>query len=217
MQIDLKDGCAIAAEWVKIVGGLIAFAVGLRQYTLAQRWKRREFIAEQIKNFETNEKIHAALTMLDWTGRPILLRSNKTGQVAPRLVDEQLLTTALLPRSPAQGFTDTQASIRDCFDGLLDVLVRLQTFLKSELISQEELEPYIDYWIKKIVGKPNPQHEKRFYILLHQYIDVYGFAKARTLIESYGYDISWPPHEVKKALDQTLAESERCRQSTIEQ
>jgi hypothetical protein len=45
--------------------------VGLYQYVKAQRWKRREFIAAQIKDFEADKKIQLAMTMLDWNERTL--------------------------------------------------------------------------------------------------------------------------------------------------
>jgi len=38
-------------DWIeiaKILGALLAFAVGLRQYREAQRWKRVEFVASEM-------------------------------------------------------------------------------------------------------------------------------------------------------------------------
>ena len=41
----------LATEWLKIVGAFLVFIAGLWQYTKAQKWKRREFIAAQVKEF----------------------------------------------------------------------------------------------------------------------------------------------------------------------
>jgi hypothetical protein len=212
-QPDLADKAT--TEWVKIVGGLLAFAVGLQRYTVAQRWKRREFIAQQIRDFEADMKIEAVLTMLDWTDRPIQVRSNKSGRMLNLVVNERLLQISLLPCSPQFGFTDEEAAIRDCFDRFLDALVRLEAFVKSKLISQKELKPYVSYWVKKIVGREKPQHEERFYILLHRYIDIYEFSGARRLIENYAKMPTWSIQVIDAAIANTLADAKTYRQEQI--
>jgi hypothetical protein len=194
---ELSDVCS---EWAKIVGAAIAFLIGLKQYIIAQKWKRGEFVASQIKDFEADPKIQAALTMLDWTDRPVLLLSNKTGVTSPEIVHEHTLQLALLPHSPVDGFSDTQASIRDCFDRMLDTLVRLETFVTSDLISANELYPYIEYWVKLIAGKPKQQHQPEFYVILHHYMAQYGFLGAQKLIEGYGFDISVKDDALNQAL-----------------
>jgi hypothetical protein len=210
MSPEVKANWDVAAEFVKIIGAIIAFALSLSQYVRAQRWKRREFIAAQIRDFDSDEKIQAALRMLDWTGRRVFLRSDETGNIVPTIVDEYTLSAALLSHSSVSGFTATQASIRDCFDQILDALGRLETFVYSELITKEELLPYIEYWVQKIAGKPKPQHSEDFYILLHHYMRTYGFERARLLLKSYGCDIDVQADRLVQAEERIiLAASER--------
>ena len=147
--------------------------------------------------------------MLDWSGRPVLLRSNKTGTLSPKMVSEATLTRALLSFSPPGGFTDTEASIRDCFDRFLDGLSRLQTFLEARLIYEEELKNYIEYWISKTTYSDKPQHGEEFYVLLHMYVDEFGFKLAGRLMESYGVILGVSPAKkeaVLRALRQQLEE-----------
>jgi hypothetical protein len=186
-------------DWVKIAGALIAFFIGLSQYRKAQRWKRREFIAAQIKEFESDSKIQAVFTMLDWKDRYVQLPSNKTGKDEPVIVTDPILARALLPHSPRSLFHDYEASIRDCFDRFFDALDRLQVFVDSKLISKEELFPYIEYWIQRIVDD-NRQHPPEIYSLLRNYIQRYGFSGAKRLIESYGHTGCFPVNKRELSL-----------------
>jgi hypothetical protein len=46
----------LVTDWVKIFGALVVFFIGLQRYSKAQEWKRGEFVAAQIKSFESDEK-----------------------------------------------------------------------------------------------------------------------------------------------------------------
>src|SRR5437763_11822396 len=63
-------------HWISLgtaVAALIAFIVGLAQYRHAQRWKRAEFVAKEIKELKSDPAIRNALLMLDWNERYIEL------------------------------------------------------------------------------------------------------------------------------------------------
>ncbi len=126
-ELDLETQSAMIAEWVKIIGAGVAFWIGitryregLTQYKSAQNWKRSEFLAIQVKDFEADEKIHAVLMLLDWTS------------------------------TPPGGFSGVEASIRDAFDRFFDALGRLQNFVDLELIDGEQVDHYVGYWIESV-------------------------------------------------------------------
>jgi hypothetical protein len=58
-----------ASDWISITGitsGVVVFIVGLLQYRKAQRWKRSEFVATEIKATFADKRVRVALFMLDW-------------------------------------------------------------------------------------------------------------------------------------------------------
>src|SRR5437016_1241176 len=59
------------ADLLKLLGAITVFGLGLYQYAQAQKWKRREFVAAQIKDFEGNKDIQIMMTILDWTDRKV--------------------------------------------------------------------------------------------------------------------------------------------------
>lgn len=197
--------CAMIVEWVKVVGALLAFLAGLYQYTRAQKWKRGEFVAKQIKAFEADKKIQAALTMLDWNAREVSFPSETTEKPLLLVVDQRLLCSALLPHESAQGYTAHEAMIRDCFDSLLDALVRFWNFVEADLISVDELRPYLIYWIRLMAGQMADWHTPAFYALLLYYIKHYGFDGAAQLIEGFGYSASVSDEVLQQAIADTLA------------
>jgi hypothetical protein len=50
----------------------------------------------------------------------------------------------------SEGFTQSQAAIRDCYDAFLDGLGRFASYVKTGLIDVPSLRPYIRYWIEDI-------------------------------------------------------------------
>ena len=201
----MTETWTVFADSIKIVGGAIAFSFAYYQYRRAERWKTVEFAALRMKEFEADEKIQAALTMLDWTDRPVPLRSNKTGETKPVVVSEAMLLRSLLSFSPPDGFTDVEASIRDCFDRFLDSLVRLQAFIETRAVRHEDLKPYILYWLQLTSGQGREQHTAEFYALLHVYINKYGFDPAWELMKSYGYGLRHSIQETEAAEKKALA------------
>jgi len=196
----------IGPEWLKVIGGFAAFLLGLSQYVRAQRWKRAEFVAAQIKEFEDNVKVNAALMMLDWSDRKIAFPSDELGKVVMIMVNEETLCSALLPHEVVSSFSRKEAAIRDCFDRLLDGYVRLQNFIESRLVSTKEVEPYLEYWTKLMAGKMKDRHAPHFYTLLHQYIAHYHFLGARRLIKSLGHCATPSDFALKEALATALAQ-----------
>jgi hypothetical protein len=146
----------LLADWVKIFGALVVFFIGLQRYSKAQEWKRGEFIAAQIKSFESDRKIQIVMTMLDWNDRELNFPLETGGEIILIMVDDALLSSALLPHDAAQGYYPKEVMIRDCIDRYLDMLARLQNFVDARLIGVAELRPYMDYWIQLTAGKKPP-------------------------------------------------------------
>src|ERR1700730_12711986 len=91
MTVDVN----LATEWAKILGAIGVFITGLWQYTKAQRWKRREFIATQVKQFEADKKIQLAMTMLDWNNRELYFPTDIPDKSIALRVDTDLICSAL--------------------------------------------------------------------------------------------------------------------------
>ena len=59
-----------------IIGGL-GFLKALVEYTKAQRWKKAEFLAREVKEFFADAYVQRALLMLDWNKVDIQLFENE--------------------------------------------------------------------------------------------------------------------------------------------
>jgi hypothetical protein len=189
---------------IGVGGAAVAFLIGLRQYRRAEQWKRAEFISSETKEFFANPRVGLALTMVDWSGREIPLSAVR--DPADRdltYVTREMQCWALLPHTAlnrvAPGHLEDQEAkmarasenslIRDCYDALLDGFERFGSYLKSGLVSVDELRPYIGYWIDDIAAPPANADEAAWTACLLVYIDTYGYSSVRALFAGFGYDI----------------------------
>ena len=52
-----------------MLGAVIGFVVGLRRYENAQAWKRHEFVASEIRQFNADHLTRTAMLLIDWGTR----------------------------------------------------------------------------------------------------------------------------------------------------
>jgi len=115
---DVK-AAAFVMDQVKLVVSVLAFGgtvwalvFGFRQYIRAEKWKRAEFLAKEMKEFFANDKISTALLLSDWGNRHIRLRAlTNPGDSTLTNVTRQMQIAALLPHSVVEKTlgSDTEA------------------------------------------------------------------------------------------------------------
>jgi hypothetical protein len=188
-----------SGNWIALLGvvaGLIAFVNGLLQYARAQRWKRVEFVAKEVKEFESNPDSKMAMQMLDWNVRSYELFPEKEPEKRKVKVDDDILSSALVPHVDKPfGFSEAERRIREIFDQFLDALDRFEHFIQSRLVTRKEFRPYLIYWIEMMGDMNNPRKPKKFRRSLWKYIDFYGFSGVQRLFGRYGYNIHPPRDE----------------------
>src|SRR6266436_4813731 len=98
-------------------GGLVAFFAGLFQYRRAQRWKRAEFVANEMKEFKADAMVRNALLLLDWNERAVDLFPHEVDP-EKRIVriEDRALAAALVPHLARSGFSQVKIALRDVFD-----------------------------------------------------------------------------------------------------
>ncbi|HLP56079.1 MAG TPA: hypothetical protein VK151_13670 [Fluviicola sp.] len=180
---------------LKLFGGLGAFYlffIGFRRYKKDQTWKKNEFVAKEIREFTSDKIVRNAMFMLDWGERYIELFPNKESY-SERFakVDRNVLMLALQPHElrikehNKDRFTEIEVAIRDTFDHFLAYFERFYQFIEAGLITEVELEPYLNYWIKTI----STDIEDNVKYAIHHYINRYGFSGTQKLFRIFGKDI----------------------------
>ena len=201
---------------IELIGAAIAFFIGLKQYDRAQKWKRAEFLANEMKDLLADPKAVNALTMIDWGARRIKLHGVEDDPARNKrtLVTYRMQCSALMPHtfessqvssgapevvenSDAAGdgsalrtFLPEEALIRDCYDALLDRLDRLGAYLEARLMSASDMKPYVGYYIDEIAAQTRDPTEALWNVTFLAYVHFYHFSGIPILFEKFGHDIS---------------------------
>jgi len=167
-----------------LVAGGVAFGCGLYQYSRAQAWKRHEFVATEIRQFDAEPQARNAMLMIDWGTRDIeLFPSHPDYPSRYSLITRPVLYTALTTHDKiGRPFTPAEAAIRDCFDSFFAGLDRFEQFIQAGLVSATEFKPYLAYWIRSICEDANPELRR----ILNEYVAFYHFEGVATLFGRYG-------------------------------
>ena len=184
-------------------GTITALLFGVFQYRRSERWKRAEFVAKEIKEFESDPIVRNALLMIDWGVRKINLNFVPNEQFDNYVgVTREMQRKALMPHSfktiddseacnddpegPVRGFTSVEALIRDTYDTLLDHLERFDNFVRSGLVSKEEFEPYLIYWLQSMTANEGSKEDRAWRLTLLTYISFYRYSGVKHLFKVYG-------------------------------
>jgi hypothetical protein len=188
-----------ARDWVALgtaAAAFVAFLAGLVQYRQAQRWKRSEFVAKEVKEFKGNPAVHNALLMLDWNERYVELFPQEPDPARRSgLVTDALLGHALVPLPDKAAarlhgeFKREEVAIRDAFDQLFDALERFEYFIQAGLVSRREFDPYLRYWVDLLGDRSGRRKAPEVLDTVWAFIDAYSYSGVQKLLRRYGYDI----------------------------
>jgi hypothetical protein len=178
----------VVLKTVGLCGAAVAFFAGLAQYARAQRWKRSEWVAQEMRQFFSDPAVRRALLMIDWSGREISFPAEDGEGVSRVRVSDTMVADALKHHSERpEGFQPDETLIRDTFDRFLDGLERFASFRAAGLVSTEDIKPYLAYWIHHIRSARGLAEDRRL-VQLRSYIEQYGFRGVQQLFEDYKTD-----------------------------
>ena len=182
---DLKSFVESATLFLTVV----TFTVGLFQYYRAQVWKKQEFVANEIRQFNEDALSRNAMLMLDWGSRPILLFPwLPQGETQFAVVDRPTLHTALTTHDKiGRRYTPTETAIRDSFDAFFNHFERFEQFRETGLVKDRDLRPYLQYWLHTLSDKVDDDGELRERI--RAYLLFYRFSGTRRLLARMGVEV----------------------------
>lgn len=174
---------------------VVTLIIGLLEYTKAQRWKRMEFLSNEIKEFNKNSDVKRALLMLDWNIYKIPLLENEIKGKTLFYFNDELLRSALefhskKPSDDGLGrFTEEEATIRLIFDTFFEQLCTFQNHINNKLINHNDIKPYILYYIDILANRSNSRKDPETKRKLIEYINNYGYSQVKVLCQGLGYNI----------------------------
>ena len=180
------------AEYVTVPLAVAAFAIAFWQYWKAQKWKRAEFVAAEIKDAFADPVIRNALYFLDWNEKNYDLREREDQKhLIDVFVDDAIFTKALTPHElRPDGFSEVEERIRVTFDDFLGRLQRFEYFIETRLVSKKDVIPYWRYWLDLITTPSAKKKSSDVVDAIWLYIDSYGYSDIRSFVKRFDYDVS---------------------------
>ncbi len=170
---------------IALFGATLAFIVGLVQYRRAQQWKRAEWVAQEMKSLFGQPLVQAALLMIEWSTRRILLypdrKEESDRQVS--LTNEVVAKALMLHEDRPDGFSELEGDIRAAFDKALDGLERFHSYVATGLVKLSDLRPYLKYWAVLLCRPRAPRPTEHRLARLTAYMDRYGYEGAHDLLK----------------------------------
>jgi len=178
MRMPTKDELAVLA----LVGGIVGFTVALYQYRVAQRWKRAEWVAGEMRGFLDDPWVRVACTLIDWGARKVHLPPAATEEVL--VTDDEIRMALVHHQERPNGFSPKEALIRDTFDRFLDGIERCAAHVRSRLVSETDFAPYLSYWAFHIQTARAGDPKVDRLVQLKVFARNYGYVGALELIET---------------------------------
>lgn len=183
-SFDAKETMAIIAA----VLTMLTLVKGVVEYTKAQKWKKAEFLASEIKELFNDQHLARAFKMLDWKETTIpLFRDELANKEKVELKYHKRMLTHALRDPDVMGFSKGDEFIRDLMDDLFFRLSIFQNYIETGLIKGADLEPYLKYYIS-LIGDPRKECEGVQAAIRH-YLNSYGFEDVINLCRKFGYEM----------------------------
>lgn len=186
MNIDLETVLKVLA----LVISLSVLIKGLYEYTMAQKWKKAEFVSKEIKEFNADFDVKRAMMMLDWNANELPLKENEIENKTKFRFTDEMIYSALTTHKTTSGFTFEEAVIKGVFDVFFDRLTMIDIFIETKLIEVKDIKPYLIYWIEIIANSSNARKEKKVRDQIWTYINEYGYTNVKSLCERFGYTVN---------------------------
>jgi hypothetical protein len=167
-----------------------------------------EFLANAMKEFFADERVKKTLVLIDWGRRRVPLLpptgDNDGKVVVDRLLQAQALRPHSIPSNVIGGddsattadedalsrFKASEVAIRDCYDGFLDGLETLASYVETSLFDAKALRPYLGYWMNAIQQRAEGPKEAAWKAALLTYISYYKYPGVVLLFCEFDYDIA---------------------------
>ena len=167
-------------DTLALAGAVVGFCVALYQYRVAQRWKRAEWVAGEMRAFLDDAWVRVACTLIDWGARRVHLPPESPEEVL--VTDDEIGAALVHHRERPGGFRPKEALNRDTFDRFLDGMERCAAHVQSHLVSASDFAPYLSYWAFHIENAKVGDTSVDRLVQLKTFASEYGYAGALLLI-----------------------------------
>jgi len=168
---------SLGHDWAEVIITMVGGTIALGQYRRNSRRTKAIKAAEEMDLFLNDAAVQAAMHIIDWSGAHVVLR-DQDGTLLPVTVTSQTLLLALRHHEvPRQGveeydakqdtfvaqagsnasflFSPEERALRATFDTFLGRLERIESLIRSKVISPSDFYDYFSYWLS-LMGEIEP-------------------------------------------------------------
>jgi len=170
-----------------LVGAVVAFGLGLREYREDQRWKRLALFNEQLQVFEAEPAIGDALVMLDYRDPHVCVAEDAVPDPARRCmqVTDSLMLGALSGILEGRVLSDHEHQVVYALDRLLTALDRIDYLHAQGFLGSEVQHPTVAYWISLIGDRRAKTRPPEVHRKLCDYVREMAYVGALRLVAQY--------------------------------
>jgi len=151
------EAASLAISIITTVIGIIGGSFAIMTYLRNQMLQRQEIVLPLMKEFDTDERLDAALKLLD--DFVIKITGSITGD---RDFDKASLMNVLRDHHLMKVNDPAEMKVRESFTALLDFFGKLGYLMDIRVITRRELG-YFDYYIYKAKDNDNVNHFAKIY------------------------------------------------------
>jgi len=178
MSEETKNVIDLALTVVGLLGAACGSWWALKQWRVDQQWKRAERLDRLIEQFEADDALSVARTLLDWE-EGVVTRGGAKG--ASITNEDVVMGLRDHGKRGADFSAGNQALVRDALDAVLSFFTRLEVALAGSLLDERPAASYFQYWLLRLLTMD--QHHAIGVaevkgvpptVLLREYIAAYG-------------------------------------------
>ena len=173
-------------DYISLVISLFSLAVACAAFAVNQKWKKLEFVGQEVRNFRRDPLNRDAMKMLDWNKayylHPQLFEDGSPKQIK---IDDAAILEGLGKINGKQSYSVESKYVRDCFDQFFDSLEVLETHIEQKLVPFEQYQPYFKYYVDIMMNKTNKRKSAEVKAAFLEHMNAFGYDKALTFCNRY--------------------------------
>lgn len=160
-----------------IVGGIVAFAKWVYEYSKKNKWDKNKYLVECIDDFRSKEAVKAMEKILDWNS----IKFGYKGTIVK--TNDAEIYGALFTHDVKSNFTSQEVMLREIFDTYFDELTKLIILTKCDLISEKNLMRFMGYWFDILNGDKKSK-SPQLLAQIHEYLIFYGYTELKEFLNN---------------------------------
>lgn len=175
-------------ELLALAVGSVGGSFALWRWMVDQKWRRVQYAQALIKEFLEKTTTNKAFDILDVSDEEIEFKTGHGNKTKTILITDRFLIDSLSTFDQKTKNTPQELIVRTVLDAFFEDLNIFQNHVDTGLIKLNDIRPYLEYWIKELVGQGRCHKSVVFGKQVCMYLNYFGYEKV--VILEYGLSLS---------------------------